>query len=330
MGSVESGRRLRVLRRERGLTLNDLERETGISRSFLGQVEQGLSDISISRLVRLARTYAITLDELAVEAPVDAPVLVVRAGEAPVIDAEGSDVAVLLRHRGPGLTASILSHRPGSELAAEQTSFREALFHVLDGRFAATVGDAPEVQLGRGDTLAYRGPVPAPHPMPGGGPGTAALGGQRVRQPRRSGPRRGLTGRPAQFVWRPQRTQVHTVSVRAWLGMYRRAGPRPRIGGMWNPWARITPSQSGSVQSLVGGPHPGTGSQRVSRTSTGRAPRPGLRWMGVRLTAPPLVSLEHPPGECRAQGPLDSARPPVVVRGGLRTRPGGRHHGDSP
>jgi transcriptional regulator with XRE-family HTH domain len=159
MGSVELGRRLRVLRRERGLTLNDLERETGISRSFLGQVEQGLSDISISRLVRLARTYAITLDELAVEAPVDAPVLVVRAGEAPVIHAEGSDVAVLLRHRGPGMTASILSHRPGSELAAEQTSFREALFHVLDGRFAATVGDAPEVELGRGDTLAYRGPV---------------------------------------------------------------------------------------------------------------------------------------------------------------------------
>ncbi|MGE0027315.1 MAG: helix-turn-helix domain-containing protein [Thermoleophilia bacterium] len=159
MGSVELGRRLRALRRERGLTLNDLERETGISRSFLGAVEQGRSDISISRLVRLARTYAISLDELAAEAPDDAPMVVVRAGEAPVIQGEASDVAVLLRHRGPGLTASILSHRPGSELAVEQTSFREALFHVLDGRFAATVGDEAEVDLARGDTLVYRGPV---------------------------------------------------------------------------------------------------------------------------------------------------------------------------
>jgi transcriptional regulator with XRE-family HTH domain len=158
MGSEELGRKLRALRRERGLTLNDLERETGISRSFLGLVEQGRSDISISRLLTLSRTYGITVDELATEPP-DAPVVVVRAGEAPVIQAEASDVAVLLRRRGQGLSASILSHCPGSELAVEQTSFRETLFHVLEGRFAATVGDEPEVVLDPGDTIAYQGPV---------------------------------------------------------------------------------------------------------------------------------------------------------------------------
>ena len=328
MGSVELGRRLRVLRRERGLTLNDLERETGISRSFLGQVEQGLSDISISRLVRLARTYAITLDELAVEAPVDAPVLVVRAGEAPVIHAEGSDVAVLLRHRGPGLTASILSHRPGSELAAEQTSFREALFHVLDGRFAATVGDAPEVQLAG----ATRWPTGA-----GAAPSDAARG-------TRDGCSRWAARSSAPAERTPPGTDRASRSVR--LASAEDAGPhgerarvagdvsprrsRARIGGMWNPWARITPSQSGSVQSLVGGPHPGTGSQRVSRTSTGRAPRPGLRWMGVRLTAPPPVSLEHPPGGVPRARPAGQR---AAFRGSARwtaDAPRGRHHGDSP
>lgn len=159
MGSIELGKRLRALRRERGLTLSGLEQETGISRSFLGLVEQGRSDISISRLIRLARAYGITLDELASEPATDEQMTVVRAGEAPLIRAEAADVAVLLRHHGAGLAASVISYPPGTDLAVEQTSFGEAIMFVLEGRFAATVADNPEVTLSVGDTLIYRGPV---------------------------------------------------------------------------------------------------------------------------------------------------------------------------
>lgn len=159
MGSVELGKKLRALRRERGLTLSELQQETGISRSFLGLVEQGRSDISISRLVKLARAHRITLDELASEPSVLDQMIVVRAGEAPLIQTEAADVAVLLRHQGAGLAATMISYRPGTELVVEQTSFREAIIFVLDGRFAATVSDNPEVILDENDTLVFRGPV---------------------------------------------------------------------------------------------------------------------------------------------------------------------------
>jgi DNA-binding Xre family transcriptional regulator len=48
---------LRRLRAERGLSQSDLARVTGISSSFLSLVEQGRSDITIGRLLRLAEFY---------------------------------------------------------------------------------------------------------------------------------------------------------------------------------------------------------------------------------------------------------------------------------
>ena len=62
------GARLRGLRRTRSMTLADLAEATGTSQVTLSRLESGARRPSLDLLLRLARTYRVTLDEL-----VDAP-----------------------------------------------------------------------------------------------------------------------------------------------------------------------------------------------------------------------------------------------------------------
>jgi transcriptional regulator with XRE-family HTH domain len=65
------GDELRQLRLERGLTLKQAAGRAGLSRSFIGMVENGQSEIAFSRLIRLVNAYGVlTADLLArVERP---------------------------------------------------------------------------------------------------------------------------------------------------------------------------------------------------------------------------------------------------------------------
>jgi transcriptional regulator with XRE-family HTH domain len=58
------GRRLRELREERGLSLRDAAERSGLSRSFIGTVEKGDSEIAVSRLIRLADAYGVLIADL--------------------------------------------------------------------------------------------------------------------------------------------------------------------------------------------------------------------------------------------------------------------------
>ncbi|WP_079141797.1 helix-turn-helix domain-containing protein [Streptomyces sp. LUP30] len=58
------GPRLRMLRRERGLTLEALAAATGISVSTLSRVESGKRQPTLDLLIPLARTHRVALDQL--------------------------------------------------------------------------------------------------------------------------------------------------------------------------------------------------------------------------------------------------------------------------
>src|SRR5712691_8027706 len=82
------GRRSRELRLERGWTLPELGRRSGLSPRFLVQVESGLGNISVRRLAGLARALGTT----------PAALLSGPGGEA------GFPVVALLGLRGAGKT----------------------------------------------------------------------------------------------------------------------------------------------------------------------------------------------------------------------------------
>ncbi|WP_398856698.1 MULTISPECIES: helix-turn-helix domain-containing protein [Streptomyces] len=58
------GPRLRALRRDRGLTLEALADETGVSLSTLSRLESGKRRPTLDLLIPLARTHRVTLDQL--------------------------------------------------------------------------------------------------------------------------------------------------------------------------------------------------------------------------------------------------------------------------
>src|ERR1700756_1260305 len=58
------GGAIRALRVSRGLSVTELARRSELSQSFLSQVEIGRTDISVSRLVRLAKALDVSLDDL--------------------------------------------------------------------------------------------------------------------------------------------------------------------------------------------------------------------------------------------------------------------------
>ncbi|MFC8515888.1 helix-turn-helix domain-containing protein [Streptomyces sp. NPDC057257] len=67
------GSRLRAVRERRGVTLADVSRATGISSSTLSRIETGRRKPTLEVVLRLAKEYTVTLDELAGTAPAPAP-----------------------------------------------------------------------------------------------------------------------------------------------------------------------------------------------------------------------------------------------------------------
>src|ERR1700748_412437 len=95
MNRTDLGTRLRALRTERGLSLSQLEGATSISSSFLSLVESGKSDITISRLLRLADFYDVELGDLVEGSRVGRrPIQVLREGQGSVLASRAEGVTV--------------------------------------------------------------------------------------------------------------------------------------------------------------------------------------------------------------------------------------------
>ncbi|WP_033294410.1 helix-turn-helix domain-containing protein [Amycolatopsis jejuensis] len=129
------GPRLRALRRQRGVTLAALARETGISESTLSRLESGLRRPNLELLLPLAQVYDVPLDDL-----VGAP----RTGDPRI------HLHPIHRH---GMTFIPLTRRPGGIHAYKmlvpgatgeptlQTHSGHEWLYVLNGRLRLIVGD---------------------------------------------------------------------------------------------------------------------------------------------------------------------------------------------
>jgi len=58
------GKRVRQIREKRGWSQEELVHRSGLARSFTGAIERGEKDIRISTLVKLAKTFNLSLRQL--------------------------------------------------------------------------------------------------------------------------------------------------------------------------------------------------------------------------------------------------------------------------
>jgi transcriptional regulator with XRE-family HTH domain len=155
------GDRLRSVRRARGLTLRDLAARSGVTESFLSQVERDVSSPSIASLQRICQGLGISFGELL--DPGARPGRVVRRGDRRRITYPGlGAVDEFLTADTHGRLQVILSTiEPGGGTGAEQYSHDsdEECLVVLEGSLDLWVGD-DHVELDQGDAITYPSRIP--------------------------------------------------------------------------------------------------------------------------------------------------------------------------
>jgi transcriptional regulator with XRE-family HTH domain len=152
------GRRLRELRAARGLRLSDLAHESGLSVSFLSQVEQGQSDIAVGRLIRIAHALHVGLTEL-IELPVPPARPLVRAHERASLPnpTEGLEIELLADSIAHGTVHAISHLAPGCRIEArgDRPPGQEYFIYMLEGLAVIEFSSGDPISLESGDSVSF-------------------------------------------------------------------------------------------------------------------------------------------------------------------------------
>lgn len=146
---------IRRLRRLRGLTLREVGRQTGLSASFLSQVERSLAGISAASLRRLLEFYGTTLAELTRHRISDVRHLT-RAHTRTADTGHISGVAI--EHLAAGsaqMDPTIFVIQPGASSEGFYTHEGEEFVYVLEGQLEVTLVGEPRYLLEAGDSFYY-------------------------------------------------------------------------------------------------------------------------------------------------------------------------------
>jgi transcriptional regulator with XRE-family HTH domain len=132
-----AGPRLRALRKQRDVTLDELSAETGISKSTLSRLESGSRRPTLELLLPLARVYGVTLDELVGAPPTGDP----RVHLRPVT--RGGMTMLPLTRRAGGVQAFKIIMRAASRPGEPEPKTHEGYewIYVLNGHLRLVLGD---------------------------------------------------------------------------------------------------------------------------------------------------------------------------------------------
>jgi transcriptional regulator with XRE-family HTH domain len=150
------GRRLKALRVTRGLSLKEVGIGTGLSTSFLSMVENGRTELTVGRLVKLLDFHGVELRDLLPEHDADQPV-VLRSAERRIVDSQDPRVRtepLAAWHYGEMSTAA-LRFDPGAELPVAASHAGPEFVLVLSGELAIDFSDDTSVVLAEGDSVCF-------------------------------------------------------------------------------------------------------------------------------------------------------------------------------
>jgi transcriptional regulator with XRE-family HTH domain len=158
--------RLKTLRAERGLTLDELAKQSGVSRSMISLIERAESSPTASVLDKLAASFGVTLASLfAEEERVDAEPVARRADQPVWCDPESGYIRRNLSPPAAGSPIELVEVvlPPGSRVAYDSGSRVAPVDQqvwVLEGSIEVTVS-GNVYQLAAGDCLAMQveGPI---------------------------------------------------------------------------------------------------------------------------------------------------------------------------
>ena len=162
------GKRIRLVRSHLDMTLAEVARETGLSTGFLSQVENGLTNVSLAALYRIAGALRTTAPDLLADGA-EPIVSVVRRDEGAWSTSNEADPPQLARmltttRRQMELRESVVP--PGFRTDPAWTHAGEEILFVLEGSISIEVEGHGLETLHQGDTMVFS--ANAPHRWIGG------------------------------------------------------------------------------------------------------------------------------------------------------------------
>jgi transcriptional regulator with XRE-family HTH domain len=157
MCKVDLGDRVRERRQELGLNLRDLAKRTGLSASFLSQVERGVTSPSIDSLRKISDALEVPVFRFLLEPDVKCPV--VRRGERIRLTWPGSQATVqlLTPNLNRKMEALLTEREPGDQTPIVNFGrHTEEFIYVLQGQLEVALGEEVHL-LGPGDTVYFEG-----------------------------------------------------------------------------------------------------------------------------------------------------------------------------
>ena len=151
---LKIGARIRVARQRRGMSLEQVAAETGLTKGFISQVERNLTSVSVASLVNICNSIGLRIGSLFEPARRD----LIRHSDRPRINFGGENVTEFMLTPANQSQIRVIQSQiqPGGGSGDEPYSLNgEAEFvHVESGELEITVhGDT--YRLGIGDSLTF-------------------------------------------------------------------------------------------------------------------------------------------------------------------------------
>ena len=162
------GTRLRELRTSRRLSMRDLAELSGVSASYISQIENGRANASLQTLRNLASAFGVAWVDFFQAPPARGRVL--RKADRPVIPGPGTRHHSITQPPLLDVEVTVTEYEPGAVVGDEDYVHGDSheVFVVLSGRFVFRLDDQ-DFEMTEGDSIELRTSVP--HMLTNVGPG---------------------------------------------------------------------------------------------------------------------------------------------------------------
>ena len=174
MNLVELGQKIRVLRIERGMTLDDVVSKSGLTRSWLSKVENFRVTPSLPALGEIAKALGVKVSTLLEDLDRRPEFVLVKSGGGLRVarDSESSNIVYeSLAHERPdrAMDPFVLTVPPGGGRSKNLSHEGEEFLRVLSGRVEFHFGEGRH-ELSAGDSLYFDAGTPHRLVNPGSKP----------------------------------------------------------------------------------------------------------------------------------------------------------------
>jgi transcriptional regulator with XRE-family HTH domain len=150
------GKRIRELRKKRGMTLAEVSKKSGVALATLSRIETGRMTGTLESHIQVAKTFEMTLPEFYSE--IDKPITVQAKedyADVFVHDKKTSSVILTKDIFTKKMLPSLIQLHPGGKTHSEQLKKgAEKFVYVLQGKVEVSIGEAKNT-LEKGATLYF-------------------------------------------------------------------------------------------------------------------------------------------------------------------------------